>query len=47
MRIRRTFQLVRAYSVPTRFAFQNVLVKGFVDEVVIVGSLDDLFKIVR
>jgi hypothetical protein len=26
------------YSVPTRFAFQNVLVKGFVDEVVIVAG---------
>jgi transposase len=28
------------YSVPTRFAFQNVLVKGFVDEVVIVAGAE-------
>src|SRR4051794_35890581 len=28
------------YSVPTRFAFQNVMVKGFVDEVVIVAGAE-------
>src|SRR4051794_39633411 len=28
------------YSVPTRFAFQNVIVKGFVDEVVIVAGAE-------
>src|SRR3954471_1811749 len=30
------------YSVPTRFAFQNVVVKGFVDAVVIVAGAETL-----
>jgi stage V sporulation protein SpoVS len=35
------------YSVPTRFGFQDVVVKGFVDEVVILSGAEEIARHVR
>ena len=35
------------YSVPTRFGFQDVMVKGFVDEVVILSGAEEIARHVR